>query len=133
MPVTPGRSGRRQRRQKSRGRKPSDADLSQLVRLTGQVYVARLGESIASAPSAHSKVPFIPSHGHPFSAGSALRDATVPDVIGLADTIRRLLIRPTWVEVDLDAIEHNVKTVKRWLGGVRLIGALKGDACGFGT
>ncbi|MGH7487928.1 MAG: alanine racemase, partial [bacterium] len=35
--------------------------------------------------------------------------------------------------MDLDAIEHNVRTVKRWLGGVKLIGVLKGDACGFGT
>lgn len=51
----------------------------------------------------------------------------------LPDVIRRLLIRPTWVEVDLDAIDLNVKTVKRWLGVVKLIGVLKGDACGFGT
>lgn len=51
----------------------------------------------------------------------------------LPEAVRRLLIRPTWVEVDLDAIEHNVKTVQRWLSGVKLIGVLKGDACGFGT
>ncbi|HEV8255480.1 MAG TPA: alanine racemase [Casimicrobiaceae bacterium] len=51
----------------------------------------------------------------------------------LPEALRRQLLRPTWVEVDLDAIEHNVKTVKRWLNGVKLIGVLKGDACGFGT
>ena len=51
----------------------------------------------------------------------------------LPEAVRRLLHRPTWVEVDLDAIEHNVKTVQRWLNGVKLIGVLKGDACGFGT
>jgi alanine racemase len=51
----------------------------------------------------------------------------------LPDAILRRLVRPTWVEVDLDAIEHNVKTLKRRLDGVRLIGVLKGDACGFGT
>jgi len=42
------------------------------------------------------------------------------------------LLRPTWVEVDLDAIEHNVKALKKMLGAVRLIGVLKGDGCGFG-
>ncbi|MBW2149431.1 MAG: alanine racemase [Deltaproteobacteria bacterium] len=51
----------------------------------------------------------------------------------LPNEITMLLLRPTWVEVDLDAIEHNVKTVKKWLGDVKLIGVLKGDACGFGT
>ncbi len=45
----------------------------------------------------------------------------------------KALVRPTWVEVDLDALEYNVRSVKRMLGGVRLIGVLKGDACGFGT
>jgi alanine racemase len=53
--------------------------------------------------------------------------------IELPDALRRRLLRPTWVEVDLDAIEHNVKTVKRWIGDVRLIGVLKGDGCGFGA
>lgn len=51
----------------------------------------------------------------------------------LPNEINKILLRPTWVEVDLDAIEHNVKTVKKWLGGAKLIGVLKGDACGFGT
>ena len=52
---------------------------------------------------------------------------------GLPEALRRQLVRPTWVEVDLDAIEHNVRTVQRWLGAVKLIGVLKGDACGFGA
>ncbi len=43
------------------------------------------------------------------------------------------MLRPTWVEIDLDAIEHNVRTVKGWIGDVRLIGVLKGDGCGFGA
>ncbi len=49
-----------------------------------------------------------------------------------ADDIIDLLLRPTWVEVDLDALDHNIKTVKKWLNDVKLIGVLKGDACGFG-
>jgi len=55
------------------------------------------------------------------------------DVEPLPEAVRRRLIRPTWVEVDLDAIEHNVKTVQQWVGERTLIGVLKGDACGFGT
>ena len=53
--------------------------------------------------------------------------------VDLPEGVLRRLLRPTWVEVDLEAIEHNVRTVKRWIGNVRLIGVLKGDACGFGA
>lgn len=45
----------------------------------------------------------------------------------------KALVRPTWVEVDLDAVEYNVRSVKRLLGTTKLIGVIKGDACGFGT
>ena len=31
----------------------------------------------------------------------------------LPEALCRRMLRPTWVEVDLDAIEHNVTTVKR--------------------
>ena len=51
----------------------------------------------------------------------------------LPERVRKLLLRPTWVEVDLDAVAHNVRTVKEWLEGRTLIAVLKGDACGFGT
>ena len=50
----------------------------------------------------------------------------------LPPEITRRLLRPTWIEVDLDAIEHNVKSLKKHLGNIKLIGVLKGDACGFG-
>jgi alanine racemase len=69
----------------------------------------------------------------PLSSGTQISGASLAPVSELPDAIRRRLIRPTWVEVDLDAIDHNVKTVKGWLKGVKLIGVLKGDACGFGT
>lgn len=50
----------------------------------------------------------------------------------VASRVNDALLRPTWLEVDLDAITHNVRTVRGWLGARRLIGTLKGDACGFG-
>lgn len=45
----------------------------------------------------------------------------------------KYLLRPTWVEIDLDAIDYNVRNLKRKLGHRKLIGVLKGDACGFGV
>ncbi|MCL5994602.1 MAG: alanine racemase, partial [Chloroflexi bacterium] len=42
--------------------------------------------------------------------------------------------RPTWLEVDLDAIAHNVRTLKRYVGdGVALMAVLKADGYGHGA
>jgi alanine racemase len=44
------------------------------------------------------------------------------------------LSRPTWFEIDLDAIAENVRTVRRLIGADReLIAAMKGDGYGFGS
>jgi alanine racemase len=42
--------------------------------------------------------------------------------------------RPTWLEVDLDAIAHNVRTIKQFIGdGVALMAVLKADGYGHGA
>jgi alanine racemase len=51
----------------------------------------------------------------------------------LPEGISRILVRPTWVEVNLDAIDFNVKSIKKFFHKMKLIGVLKGDACGFGV
>lgn len=44
------------------------------------------------------------------------------------------LLRPVWFEVDLDALRHNYKETRRLVGkDVRIIGALKCNAYGFGS
>lgn len=44
------------------------------------------------------------------------------------------LLRPTWMEVDLDALAHNVREVKRSIGPERrLIAVAKGNARGLGV
>lgn len=46
---------------------------------------------------------------------------------------RPSLLRPTWMEVDLDRLAHNVSEVRRVIGRDRkLIGVAKGDAYGHG-
>ena len=43
------------------------------------------------------------------------------------------LLRPTWIEIDLDALTHNVREIKKFIGkNVNLIPVLKGDAYGCG-
>src|SRR4029453_16198271 len=42
--------------------------------------------------------------------------------------------RPTWLEVDLDAIAHNVRTIKQFIGDdVALMAVLKADGYGHGA
>jgi alanine racemase len=42
-------------------------------------------------------------------------------------------LRPTWVEIDLKAVQHNVRRVKAFVGlGVCLVPVLKADALGHG-
>ena len=43
------------------------------------------------------------------------------------------LLRPTWMEVDLDRLVHNIEEVRRVIGpGKKLIAVAKGDAYGHG-
>ncbi len=43
------------------------------------------------------------------------------------------VLRPSWIEVDLDAIEHNVAQIRARLDGVRLLVVVKADAYGLGA
>ena len=43
------------------------------------------------------------------------------------------IARPTWVEIDLDAISHNYHQFRRLLGAnIRIIGCVKANAYGHG-
>lgn len=49
------------------------------------------------------------------------------------EALRTALLRAVWAEVDLDAIEHNVRRILEFTGPtVRLYAALKGDGYGHG-
>lgn len=42
--------------------------------------------------------------------------------------------RPSWIEIDVDAIMHNIKEIKRHIGKKKeIIGVIKGDAYGHGA
>lgn len=42
--------------------------------------------------------------------------------------------RPSWIEVDVDGIIHNIKEIKRYIGSQKeIIGVIKGDAYGYGA
>ena len=42
--------------------------------------------------------------------------------------------RHSWIEIDIDAIIHNIKEIKRYIGSQKeIIGVLKGDAYGHGA
>jgi alanine racemase len=43
------------------------------------------------------------------------------------------ILRPSWIEVDLDALAHNVRQIKMYLGKPALAAILKGDAFGLGS
>jgi len=46
---------------------------------------------------------------------------------------KNTLLRPAWVEVDLDAIADNVKTIKAYLGHVKLLAVVKANGYGAGA
>lgn len=46
---------------------------------------------------------------------------------------QKKLLRPAWVKVDLDAIAHNVRQIKAYLGGVKLLSVVKADGYGLGA
>ena len=42
------------------------------------------------------------------------------------------ILRSAWVEIDLDAVDYNVKNIKKLVGDSEPIGVMKADAYGFG-
>ncbi|MBI2471554.1 MAG: alanine racemase [Planctomycetes bacterium] len=41
--------------------------------------------------------------------------------------------RPTWVEIDLGALKHNLSAIKKWVGpDIKILGIVKADAYGHG-
>ncbi|GIT27812.1 MAG: hypothetical protein CM1200mP41_38560 [Gammaproteobacteria bacterium] len=51
----------------------------------------------------------------------------------LSDNEKSPLSRPTWIEIDLDAVEHNVHTARKLVAkNVKLYGVCKADAMGCG-
>jgi alanine racemase len=46
---------------------------------------------------------------------------------------QKKLIRPAYVKVNLDAVAHNVRQLKKHLGGVRLLSVVKADGYGLGA
>ena len=42
-------------------------------------------------------------------------------------------LRPAWIEVDLDAVAHNTRIVKKFLGDTKLLVVVKADAYGLGA
>ena len=43
------------------------------------------------------------------------------------------VLRQAWVEVDLDAIEHNIREIKKYIGDTELLVVVKADAYGLGA
>ena len=50
-----------------------------------------------------------------------------------SELFKRAVLRPAWIEVDLDAIATNVQTLKRFLGKTQLLSIVKADAYGLGA
>ena len=48
-------------------------------------------------------------------------------------SLERFVIRPSWIEVNLDAIAYNVRQVKAYLGKTALLAVVKADAYGLGA
>jgi alanine racemase len=43
------------------------------------------------------------------------------------------LLRPAWVEVDLDAVAHNVRQIKNYLGEIKMLAVVKANGYGLGA
>ncbi len=43
------------------------------------------------------------------------------------------LLRPAWVEVDLNAVAHNVRQIKAYLGDVKMLAVVKANGYGLGA
>lgn len=56
--------------------------------------------------------------------------STPSETMRLDDAVR---LRPAWVEIDLDAVRHNVGVARRLAGGAKLYAVCKGDGYGGGV
>jgi alanine racemase len=73
-------------------------------------------------------------------AGPLLRECWSQRFLSWVPLIRRFKgegmetwLRPAWVEIDLDAVQHNIKKIREYVQpGVHLIAVLKADALGHG-
>ncbi len=43
------------------------------------------------------------------------------------------ILRPAWIEIDLDAVAENVRHIKKYLGKTRLLAVVKADGYGLGA
>ena len=43
------------------------------------------------------------------------------------------VLRPAWVEVDLDAVAHNVRVIRKYLGDVKMLAVVKAHGYGLGA
>ncbi len=43
------------------------------------------------------------------------------------------LLRPAWVDINLDAVAHNVRVIKNYLGAVKLLAVVKANGYGLGA
>ena len=51
----------------------------------------------------------------------------------MKDTFSQNIYRPSWIEIDLDAIAHNTKAVKNYLKDKKLLAVVKANAYGHGV
>jgi alanine racemase len=49
------------------------------------------------------------------------------------DEFEKRVLRPSWVQVDLDAVAGNVKNIRKYLGQVKFLAVVKADAYGLGA
>jgi alanine racemase len=68
--------------------------------------------------------PPLPSEAPPFAA---------VDVGGDGGDGLAAALRPAWVDVDLDALDHNLCALRRRLGATRVLAVVKADAYGHGA
>src|SRR3990170_8965755 len=51
----------------------------------------------------------------------------------MQEILRMIMHRPTWVEIDLNALKHNLLAVKKRVGPqIKILGIVKADAYGHG-
>jgi len=51
----------------------------------------------------------------------------------MQNMLRKVMHRPTWVEIDLNALRHNLLAIRKWVGPqIKILGIVKADAYGHG-
>src|SRR3972149_11749874 len=51
----------------------------------------------------------------------------------IQNMLRKDMHRPTWVEIDLNALRHNLLAIRKWVGPqIKILGLVKADAYGHG-